>query len=358
MTDGRDPRAPDDAGGTADDPRTAADADHVVGRAADDAIGGTADGRAPRVTVVVPARDAADTIERAVRCVLAQVGAPPFDLVVVDNASRDGTGELAARAGARVVRLDDRAGGPGRARNAGVAAATGSHVAFTDADCYPTPGWLAALWTAADAAELVAGPVAADPTATRRTWDRTLEYPAPTPLWATANLLIDRTALLAAGGFDDWVADDEEAPRRPFGEDTVLAWRAIRAGARTAWAPGALVQHAVFPRDARGFVLHHRDLQHMPSLVARVPELRRELLTGRLVLNAATATTTLAGASLVLAAATRRPAALVGALPWAARQARALREVGPRITAVRAAGEVVGAASLLVGSVQHRTPVL
>jgi hypothetical protein len=49
---------------------------------------------------------------------------------------------------------------------------------------------------------------------------------------------------------------------------------------------------------------------------------------------------------------------LVGALPWAARQARALREVGPRITAVRAAGEVVGAASLLVGSVQHRTPVL
>ncbi|MDO9408606.1 glycosyltransferase family 2 protein [Patulibacter sp.] len=311
-----------------------------------------------QVSVVVPARDAADTIERAVRGVLAQAGAPAFELIVVDNASQDGTGELAARAGARVVRLDDRAGGPGRARNAGVAAATGTHVAFTDADCFPTPGWLAALWRGTAAAELVAGPVAADRTAIRGTWDRTLEYPAPTPLWATANLLVQRRVLDAAGGFDDWVADAHEAPRRPFGEDTVTAWRAIRAGARTAWAPDALVEHAVFPRDARGWILHHRDLQHMPSLVARVPELRRELLTAGVVLNAATATTTLAAASIATAVVTRRASPLLGALPWTARQVRALRQVGPRITAVRAAGEVVGAASLLVGSAQHRTPVL
>jgi hypothetical protein len=316
------------------------------------------DGPAPRVTVVVPARDAAGTIGRAVRAILGQADAPPYELVVVDNASRDGTGELAAAAGARVVRLDDRAGGPGRARNAGVAAATGTHVAFTDADCYPTPGWLGALWAAAADAELVAGPVAADASAPRGPWDRTLEYPSPTPLWATANLLIARDALDAAGGFDDWVAGDEEAPRRPFGEDTVLAWRAVRAGARTAWAPGALVEHEVFPRDARGWILHHRDLRHMPQLVAQVPELRRELLTAGVVLNAATATTTLAAVGVLGALAGRRPAALALAGPWVARQLRAVREVGPRITAVRVAGEIVAAASLLEGSVRHRTPVV
>lgn len=315
----------------------------------------------PSVTVVVPARDAAATIERAVRAVLDQRAAPPFELVVVDNASEDDTGARAAAAGARVVRLDDRAGGPGRARNAGMAAARGSHVAFTDADCWPTPGWLAALWSAATgpgAAELVAGPVAADPTAVRGAWDRTLEYRDPHPLWVTANLLADRRTLTAAGGFDDWVADASEAPRRPFGEDTVLAWRAIRRGARTAWAPDALVEHAVFPRDARGWIDHHRDLRHMPGLVRQVPELRRELLRGRIVLNPATGTATAALAGVLAAAAVRRPQPLAAALPWVVRQGRAARRVGVRIATVRAAGELVGAASLAVGSVRHRTPVL
>lgn len=311
-----------------------------------------------RISVVVPARDAAATIGRAVRRIVAQRDAPPFELVVVDNASTDGTGAIAGEHGARVVRLDDRAGGPGRARNAGVAAARGTHVAFTDADCFPTPGWLAALWAAAADAELVAGPVAADPTADRGPWDRTLEYAAPTPLWATANLLVDRAALEGAGGFDDWVADDAEAPRRPFGEDTVTAWRAIRAGARTAWAPDALVEHAVFGRDARGWVMHHRDLRHMPGLVRQVPELRRELLIGRIALNAATSTTTLALAGLAAAGAAHRPAPLVAALPWLARQALAVRRVGPRIAGVRIAGEIVGCASLLEGSVRHRAPVV
>lgn len=332
---------------------------------------------APLVTVVIPARDAADTIGRAVRHVLAQDGAPPFDLVVVDNASEDGTGEAARAAGARVVRLEGRDGGPGRARNAGVAAGTGAFIAFTDADCFPTPGWLAALWSRAGSAELVAGPVVADSTAVRDTWDRTLEYPAPTPLWATANLLIDRGALAGAGGFEDWVADATEAPRRPFGEDTVVAWRAIRAGARTAWAEGAVVEHAVFPRGARGYVAQFRDLRHMPGLVRQVPELRRELLTGRVVLNAATATATAALVGMIAAVVPGVVGALVGgrwstadrragtrfapmvlAAPWAARQGVAARRVGVRIAAVRAAGELVGAASLAVGSVEHRTPVL
>jgi hypothetical protein len=316
------------------------------------------DAGAARVAVVVPARDAAGTIGRAVACLVAQEGAPPYEVVVVDNASDDDTGAVARAAGARVVRLEDRGGGPGRARNAGVAATGGTHLAFTDADCYPTPGWLAALWAAAGAAELVAGPVLADASAARGTWDRTLEYPSPTPLWATANLLIARATLDAAGGFDDWVADPTEAPRRPFGEDTVLAWRAIRAGARTAWAPGALIEHAVFPRGARGWIAHHRDLQHMPGLVAQVPELRRELLTARVALNAATATATLGLAGAALAVATRRRAPLVAAGPWIARQVVAARTVGPRIAAVRAAGEVVGAASLAVGSVRHRALVV
>lgn len=313
---------------------------------------------APRVAVVIPARDAAGTIGRAVGSVLAQEGAPAFELVVVDNASDDDTGAVAAAAGARVVRLDAREGGPGRARNAGVAATRGTHVAFTDADCFPTPGWLAALWSGAAGAELVAGPVRADPSATRGDWDRSLEYPGATPLWPTANLLVARAALAAAGGFDDWVDGPAKVPRRPFGEDTVAAWRAIRAGARTAWAPGAVVEHAVFPRDARGWIAQHRDLRHMPGLVAQVPELRRDLLRLRVALNPGTGTASLALAGGLAALVSRRAGPLVAAAPWAARQLRTARTVGPRIAAVRAAGEVVSALSLAEGSARYRTLVV
>ena len=72
----------------------------------------------PRVAAVIPALDEAPSIERVVeglrrRELLAEV-------VVVDNGSTDGTGEIAARAGARVVREERR--GYGYACKAGVMA--------------------------------------------------------------------------------------------------------------------------------------------------------------------------------------------------------------------------------------------
>ena len=119
----------------------------------------------PKISVVVSGRDAESTIERAVRAMLDQRGAPPHEVVVVDNASQDRTGALAEQAGARVIRLDDRAAGPGTARNAGVEAARGELVAFTDADCFPSEAWLAALARGFDRADIVSGPVLPDPQA-------------------------------------------------------------------------------------------------------------------------------------------------------------------------------------------------
>src|SRR5204863_903204 len=107
------------------------------------------------VSVIVPARDAAATLGRALAALGAQEGAPDFEVIVVDDGSRDGTAQLAERAGARTVRA--AGDGPARARNAGAAAASGAVLAFTDADCYPTPGWLAAALRALDGADLVQG---------------------------------------------------------------------------------------------------------------------------------------------------------------------------------------------------------
>ena len=80
-----------------------------------------------RVDVVLPALDEAAALPR----VLA--GLPSgYRAVVVDNGSRDGSGELAARLGATVV--DEPRRGFGAACAAGLAAATADVVAFCDAD--------------------------------------------------------------------------------------------------------------------------------------------------------------------------------------------------------------------------------
>src|SRR5438045_4648412 len=98
------------------------------------------------VTVVVPARNAAATIEAQVRALSAQTYDGDWEIVVVDNASTDATAEIVARwadrlPAMRVVEAGGRAS-VGHARNAGTAYARGELVAYCDADDEATPEWL------------------------------------------------------------------------------------------------------------------------------------------------------------------------------------------------------------------------
>ncbi len=64
----------------------------------------------------------------------------PHELIVVDNASRDGSGELFARAGARVL-VNDRPHGYAACHNRGLAVASGDVVAFLNNDLILSPHW-------------------------------------------------------------------------------------------------------------------------------------------------------------------------------------------------------------------------
>ncbi|MBI5105906.1 MAG: glycosyltransferase, partial [Solirubrobacterales bacterium] len=146
----------------------------------------------PSVSVVVPARDAGAWLPACRAALGAQE--VEHELVLVDDGSRE------PLAGAR-VRLSP-ARGAAAARNAGVAAASGEVVAFTDADCAPAPGWLTAALAALDAgADVVQGPVVPPPGAHVGPFDRTLRVTAPSPLFETANLVVRRAWLERAGGF-------------------------------------------------------------------------------------------------------------------------------------------------------------
>jgi cellulose synthase/poly-beta-1,6-N-acetylglucosamine synthase-like glycosyltransferase/peptidoglycan/xylan/chitin deacetylase (PgdA/CDA1 family) len=99
----------------------------------------------PPVSIVVPAYNEAAGIEQAVRS-LAASDYPEFEVVVVDDGSTDGTGELVDGLGlsrVRVLREPNR--GKAEALNTAVAAAKHELIAAVDADTVFEPGTLAAL---------------------------------------------------------------------------------------------------------------------------------------------------------------------------------------------------------------------
>lgn len=228
--------------------------------------------RVPEVSVIVPVRDGAASLPGLLASLRRQTLAPErFEVVVVDNASRDGSGEVARRAGATVV--EEPRPGRARTRNRGAGAARGELLAFCDADCVADPGWLEALTACLRAAPLAAGEVrlttGAPPNRIERLeslWRFQQERWVREGGWAaSANLAARREAFEAIGGFDP--------AYRHIGEDVDLCLRARRAGFELGWCPDAVVEH---PAEARlGPVLRRAFLHGFSST-----QLRRRLAGG------------------------------------------------------------------------------
>jgi glycosyltransferase involved in cell wall biosynthesis len=297
------------------------------------------------VSVVIPARDAEATLGATLEALAGQAA----EIVVADDGSTDGTVALAQAAGARVVHAGGR--GPANARNTGAAAASGAVLAFTDADCVPEPGWVAAALAALAGADLVQGAVLPPEGAAIGPFDRYIWVDHEHGLYETANLVVRRELFDNLGGFESVLV-----PRKgiELGEDVWFGWRARRAGARTAFARDALVRHAVFPRGPGGYVAERARLRFFPELAARVPELRGHFFFRRVFLSRRSASFDLAAAGVAAAVATRRPAPLLAVLPYA----RELRGTPPKVAAVQVAADAVGAAALLYGSIRARSPLL
>ena len=117
----------------------------------------------PRVSVIIPAHEAAATLGATLESVAAQTYSD-WEVVVADDGSADGTGALATDAlGGRVtVVRNETARGPAAARNLALERATGELVAFLDADDLWLPRWLEAQVGRYDAEPPGVGIVACD----------------------------------------------------------------------------------------------------------------------------------------------------------------------------------------------------
>lgn len=239
----------------------------------------------PTASVVIPTRDRPDRLARCLLAIDAQTE-PPLEVVVVDDDSHDPAAVDAAIGDRHRVRVVRGTGaGPAAARNLGAALATGDVVCFTDDDCRPGPGWIAAYVdriAAGDAA--VAGPTRNgrpdDPwaTASQLITNHLAERSRRrgSPFAPTSNLAVRRDLV-------DGLRFDESFPLAA-GEDREWCLRLAAAGHRLTWAPDAWVEHHQ-DLSARGFwsqqVRYGRGAAHLRR-IADAPSSRPAFYVGLL----------------------------------------------------------------------------
>jgi GT2 family glycosyltransferase/sugar lactone lactonase YvrE len=198
----------------------------------------------PRVSVVVCAYNAADTLEDCLSS-LDALTYPDFEVILVNDGSTDATGEIARRhSRVRVIEVPNA--GLSAARNVGLAEATGEIVAYTDADTRPDRDWLTFLVQPFLTSDVVGsgGPNVVPPDDPPIAQCIARAPGGPTHVLLDdriaehvpgCNMAFRRDALLAIGGFNPIYLR--------AGDDVDVCWRLQARGWKIGFAAAALVWH-------------------------------------------------------------------------------------------------------------------
>jgi len=221
------------------------------------------------LSVVIPAYNASATIGECLLA-LAQQSVPNsgYEVIVVDDGSTDGTGEIASRHGAVVIRQANA--GPAAARNTGIASALGATILFTDADCAPATDWIVEM-TAPLVDVQIAGVKGVYRTRQKNLLARfvQIEYEdrydhtarqAYVDFVDTYAAAYRRDVLLASGGFD---------PRIRVDEDQELSFRLAEAGHKMVFNPCAIVYHR-HSETWRKYVQRKYSFSYWKALILRL----------------------------------------------------------------------------------------
>jgi GT2 family glycosyltransferase len=202
--------------------------------------------------VVVRARDAEQDLAELLPALRSQRLPSPLEIILVDNASRDGSRELALAHGAVVVSVSDEEWSWGHALNVGFERATAPVVAVLSADACPQDaGWAAAMlaWFDDQRVAAVYGRQLPRPQAPLDEWCRVLDtFPAVLRMWTLAEVVDDAVIGLVASNScaayrrADW-------SKSPFvegipAEEHPWCLAAIRDGRRVVYVPKPCVLHS------------------------------------------------------------------------------------------------------------------
>jgi len=196
-------------------------------------------------SVVIPVYNAGSTLAHCLGALADQsLAREKYEILVVDDGSRDATRQRVASFGARLLSQPHK--GPAVARNLGVRESQGDIILFTDADCEPSPHWVEALMRALEDPE-VTGAKGIYATRQKALIARfvQLEYEDKYDKMKrercidfvdTYSAAYRKEILLREGGFDS-------AFPRASGEDVDLSYRLSRRGYKLVFVPEAVVYH-------------------------------------------------------------------------------------------------------------------
>ncbi|WP_256731494.1 glycosyltransferase family A protein [Sphingomonas sp. dw_22] len=200
-----------------------------------------------QIAVVVPVWNGRSILGRCLEAIEQQtIPREAFQIIVVDNASTDGTAEI-ARAFPGVLVLEEPTPGSYAARNRALAHVEAPITAFTDADCVPAPDWLERILEAAAANPgfgVLAGRIDLFDEGEQEgivfgDYERLFSFPqahAARGNCATANWASETELLRRLGGFDASLKS---------GGDRQMALRIKQSGHPLVYVPAMIVRHPV-----------------------------------------------------------------------------------------------------------------
>ncbi len=216
----------------------------------------------PRVSIIIPTWNGGERLGRALRAIRSQTTADPYEIVVIDSGSTDGTLAICAEAGVRLLSVPHESYGHGRTRNEAIAACRGEYVVLTVQDAIPANDrWLAALVQTLDDAPDAAGAYSrhlphedagfvARQVATY--WHRRMGARVEQRVddWqAFANLpLAEKQTLCTFNDISSIIRrsvwERHPLPDLPYAEDLSWAYQVMRAGHAIIYEPASVVYHS------------------------------------------------------------------------------------------------------------------
>ncbi|QTD47481.1 glycosyltransferase family 2 protein [Ottowia testudinis] len=218
--------------------------------------------RSVRASVLIPVKNGGELLGEVLDAVLAQQAPWPFEVIVMDSGSTDGSVQAVRERGIRVETVAPSEFGHGRTRNRMAAMALGDFLVFITQDAKPAgPHWLAAIVSACEAEPSVAGafgPHLAYPRARHVTHRELAQHFAGFGSNLSVVRLEDPERFAVDPGYRQFLhyfSNNNSCIRREawervplpdvmFAEDQTWALRAIEAGYAKAFAPDAVVYHS------------------------------------------------------------------------------------------------------------------
>ena len=200
----------------------------------------------PVISIIIPTKNAGKSFPGTLSAIYAQREVPPFEVIVIDSGSTDGTLGLSRRFPVKLVEIPASEFGHGKTRNTGASFASGEYLVFLVQDAVPSDSyWLRNLLAPLQNDPRIAGAYSRNlpgPEASRRQAREMARYFQPQERLQSTPA--DHVFSNASSMVRKAVFDSIPFPPVAFGEDTLWAEQALKAGYLIKYQPLSCVVHS------------------------------------------------------------------------------------------------------------------